>query len=123
VPFEALLDYPLASTPLSQEVARLLVDHYGSRANPTKLITLECEEIASLMDVVSQTDAIYLGILGAARQGLADGLLVALDMAPPFRGSARLALITLAGRSELPVMSVFRSFVARQMPQAASIES
>lgn len=111
VPFEALLDYPVASTPLSQEVARLLVDHYGPRANPAQLTTLQCEEIASLIDVVRQTDAIYIGIVGAARQGLADGSLQALTMDPPFRGSARLALITLAGRTELPVMSVFRSFV------------
>jgi hypothetical protein len=44
-------------------------------------------------------------------------------MDPPFLGGARLALITLAGRSELPVMSVFRSFVARQMPLASRIES
>lgn len=111
VPFEALLNYPVASTPLSQEVARLLVDHYGPRANPAQLITLQCEEIASLIDVVCQTDAIYIGILGAARQGLTEGSLQALTMDPPFRGSARLALITLAGRTELPVMSVFRSFV------------
>ena len=106
-----------------RQVARLLVNHYGPRANPAQLTTLQCEEIASLMDVVSQTDAIYLGIVGAARQGLADGSLVALDMDPPFLGGARLALITLAGRTELPVMSVFRSFVAQQMPQTASIES
>ena len=111
VPFEALLDYPVASTPLSQEVARLLVDHYGPRANPAQLITLQCEEIASLIDVVRQTDAIYIGIVGAARQCLAEGSLQALTMDPPFRGSARLALITLAGRTELPVMTVFRSFV------------
>mgnify|MGYP000311211281 FL=1 len=111
VPFEALLNYPVASTPLSQEVARLLVDHYGPRANPAQLITLQCEEIASLIDVVCQTDAIYIGIVGAARQGLTEGSLQALTMDPPFRGSARLALITLAGRTELPVMSVFRSFV------------
>ena len=111
VPFEALLDYPVASTPLSQEVARLLVDHYGPRANPAQLITLQCEEIASLIDVVCQTDAIYIGIVGAARQGLTEGSLQALTMDPPFRGSARLALITLAGRTELPVMTVFRSFV------------
>ena len=123
VPFEALLDYPVASTPLSQEVARLLVDHYGPRANPAQLVTLQCEEIPSLIDAVRQTDAVYLGIVGAARQGLADGSLVALDMDPPFRGAARLALVTLAGRTELPVMSVFRSFLNRQMPQAALIES
>lgn len=115
VPFDALLNYPVASTPLSQEVARLLVDHYGPRANPEQLTTLQCEEIASLIDVVRQTDAIYLGIVGAARQGLADGSLVVLNMDPPFRGTARLALITLAGRTELPVMSVFRSFVKNSL--------
>lgn len=111
VPFEALLAYPVASTPLSQEVARTLVDHYGPRANPAQMTTLQCEEIASLIDVVCQTNAIYLGIVGAARQGLADGTLVELALDPPFRGGARLALITLAGRTELPVMKVFRQFV------------
>ena len=33
----------------------------------------------------------------------------------PFRGGARLALITLAGRTELPVMAVFREFVSSQL--------
>jgi DNA-binding transcriptional LysR family regulator len=111
VPFEAVLAYPIASTPLSQEVARTLVDHYGPRANPAQMTTLQCEEISSLIDVVQQTDAIYLGIVGAARQGLADGTLVELSMDPPFRGGARLGLITLAGRTELPVMQVFKQFV------------
>lgn len=115
VPFDALLAYPMASTPLSQEVARIMVDHYGPRANPAHMTTLQCEEIPSLIDVVQQTDAIYLGILGAARQGLASGSLVELAMDPPFRAGALLALITLAGRTELPIMSVFREFVARQL--------
>lgn len=115
VPFDSLLDYPVASTPLSQEVARIMVDHYGPRADPAQLTTVQCEEISSLIDVVRQTNAIFLGIVGAARQGLADGTLVELAMDPPFRGGARLALITLAGRTELPVMAVFREFVSSQL--------
>lgn len=115
VPFDALLSYPVASIPLSQEIGRLLVDHYGPRANPLQMTTLQCEDIASLIEVVRQTDAIYLGIVGAARQELAKGNLVELAMGVPLRAQARLALITLAGRTELPVMSVFRSFVQRQM--------
>ena len=111
LPFDALLAYPIASIELSQEVARLLVDHYGPQANPAQMTTLQCEDIASLLDVVGQTDAIYLGIVGAARAGLAQGRLVELPMQIPLKGQARLALITLAGRTELPVMSVFRSFV------------
>jgi DNA-binding transcriptional LysR family regulator len=115
VPFDALLAYPMASTPLSQEVARILVDHYGPRANPAQMATLQCEDIASLIDVVRQTDAVFLGIMGAARQGLAEGSLVELSLAPPFLAGARLGLFTLAGRTELPVMAVFRAFVKTQL--------
>ena len=93
------------------EVARILVDHFGPRANPAQMTNLQCEDIASLIEVVRQTDAIYLGIVGAAREGLADGSLVELPLDPPFQGGARLGLITLAGRTELPVMAVFREFV------------
>jgi DNA-binding transcriptional LysR family regulator len=113
--FDALLAYPIASIELSQEVARLLVDHYGPQANPAQMTTLQCEDIASLLDVVGQTDAIYLGIVGAARAGLAQGRLVELPMQIPLKGQARLALITLAGRTELPVMSVFRAFVQNHL--------
>jgi DNA-binding transcriptional LysR family regulator len=115
LPFDALLSYPIASIQLSQEVARLLVDHYGPQANPAQMTTLQCEDIASLLDVVSQTDAIYLGIVGAAREGLIQGRLVELPMQIPLKGQARLALITLAGRTELPVMSVFRAFVQNHL--------
>jgi DNA-binding transcriptional LysR family regulator len=115
LPFDALLSYPIASIQLSQEVARLLVDHYGPQANPAQMTTLQCEDIASLLDVVDQTDAIYLGIVGAAREGLTQGRLVELPMQIPLKGQARLALITLAGRTELPVMSVFREFVQNHL--------
>ena len=49
--FEDLLAYPMASIPLSEEVARILVAHYGARADPHRLTSLECEDIASLIDV------------------------------------------------------------------------
>jgi DNA-binding transcriptional LysR family regulator len=115
VPFEALLSYPLASIQLSQEVARLLVDHYGPQANPAQMTTLQCEDIASLLDVVGQTDAIYLGIVGGAREGLAQGRLVELSLRMPLKAEARLGLITLAGRTELPIMSVFRDFIQKHL--------
>lgn len=115
VPFKALLDYPIASIPLSDEVARILVDRYGPEADPARMTTLKCEEISSLLDAVRQTDAVYLGILGAARQDLAQGRLVVLNVTPPLQSSAHLAMVSLAGRSELPVMTEFREFVTRQL--------
>jgi DNA-binding transcriptional LysR family regulator len=115
VPFEALQGYPVASTPLSDEVARILVAHYGPRADPAQMTTLQCEEISSLLDTVRQTDAIFLGILGAARHDLAQGHLVVLDVVPKLDSGAHLAMVTLAGRTELPVMAEFRQFVDQQL--------
>jgi len=122
VPFESLLAYPIASTPLSDEVARILVGHYGPKADPAQMTTLQCEEIASLIDTVRQTDAVYLGIVGAARAELASGRLVELAMTPPFRSGARLALVTLCGRTELPIMDEFRRFVKLHLTDADDLE-
>jgi len=118
VPFERLLAYPIASTPLSDEVARIMVAHYGPKADPAQMTTLQCEEIASLIDTVRQTDAVYLGILGASRAERAHGSLVELVMEPPFCSGARLALVTLSGRTELPVMEEFRRFVKVNLSDA-----
>lgn len=117
VSFDDLLAWPIASTPLSAEVARTLVARYGPRADPAQLTTLQCEEIASLVDTVCQTDAVFLGILGAVREPLDRGELVQLQMQPPLDSGARFALITLAGRTELPVMAEFRQFVADRFAQ------
>ncbi len=121
VKFEALLDYPMASSPLSPEVSRIMVEHYGAQADPAAMITLQCEDLASLIAVTRQTDAVFLGILGAAQAELTSGDLFELKMEPPFRSGARLSLITLAGRSELPIMAEFRRFVAAHLTDREAI--
>lgn len=115
VPFKALRSWPVASIPLSEEVARILVARYGAMADPGELTTLQCEEIPSLLQTVQQTDAIYLGILGAARQELLRGELVQLSVLPRLDAGAVLGMVTLAGRTEPPVMRVFRDFVVRML--------
>jgi len=117
VTFDDLLAYPIASTPLSAEVARMLVERYGPRADPGLLTTLQCEEIASLIDTVCQTDAVFLGILGAVQDRLDRGELVQLAVQPTFNSGARFALITLAGRTELPILAEFRRFVTERFAQ------
>lgn len=106
-----VLAYPLASTPLSDEVARMLVTTYGPQADPQQMTTLRCEEVASLIDTVARTDAVFLGVLGAARAGLEDGSLSVLPMQPPMQGGARFAHVSLLGRTQAPVMALFRRFV------------
>ena len=122
VPFAALLAYPVASIPLSEEVARMLVSRYGAQADPATLISLQCEDIASLLDTVRQTDAVYLGILGAAREALRCGDLVVLPLLPQLDACALLGLVTLAGRTELPVMQVFRAWLAMLLGQDGRTE-
>jgi len=113
VSLEDLQRYPIASTPLSDQVARLLVEQYGPAADPQLMVSLQGEEVDSLIAAVERSQAVYLGILAAAREGLAAGRLVELKLQPPLRAQARFAYITLQGRTEAPAMSWFRAFVAR----------
>lgn len=107
--------FPLASTPLSDEVARLLVSQYGSEAHPAQAVSLECNDIESLVDVVERTDAVLLGVLATARERIDAGAVVVLPVRPVMRATARFGYVTLKGRSEAPAMSILRDFIAQRM--------
>jgi DNA-binding transcriptional LysR family regulator len=106
-----VLRFPVASTPLSDEVARLLVDQYGLLANPAEMVALRCDDVTSLIAAVAQTDAVFLGVIATTRHGLDDGSLVELAVKPKLLATARFAYVTLAGRTEAPAMDYFRQFV------------
>jgi len=106
-----VLRYPVASTPLSDEVARNMVNQYGLQANPAEMVALRCDDVASLVSTVAQTDAIFLGVIAATRAGLEDGSLVELNLKPKLSARARFAYVTLAGRTEALAMAYFRKFV------------
>jgi DNA-binding transcriptional LysR family regulator len=103
--FKDLLAYPMASIPLSDEVARVLVERYGPQAHPGQCVTLRCEEIPRLVEVVRETDAVLLSIRAAAPA------LVELTLSPSMNATARFGLATLAGRSEVPMMAELRALV------------
>lgn len=115
VSFAQLMAYPVATTPLSDEVARMLVAHYGPGADPARMAALVCEDVGSLLDAVVETDAVFLGVLAAARSGIEAGTLAELRVAPPLAAGARFAYVRLAGRTEAPVMQVLRRFVAERL--------
>jgi DNA-binding transcriptional LysR family regulator len=110
-----VLAWPVATTPLSGEVARLLVEQLGPGADPDAMATLRCEDLGSLVETVSRTDAVMLGIVAAAREAIAAGTLREIVLYPPVNVAARFAYVTLAGRTEAPVMRIFRSFVRERM--------
>jgi DNA-binding transcriptional LysR family regulator len=100
--FAALRRFPIASTPLSDEVARILVEHYGPEAHPEVCVTLRCEEIASLVEVARKSDSVLLAIRASAPD------LVELPLKPALTAKARFGLVTLAGRAEPPSLSILR---------------
>lgn len=100
--FDALRQFPIASTPLSDEVARILVERYGPAAHPDECVTLRCEELPSLVDVVRRSDAVLLAVRASALD------LVELALTPSFDSTARFGLVTLAGRAEAPALPIVR---------------
>lgn len=109
VGFEALLAYPIASTPLSDEVARVLVERYGPRGHPSQLVTLRCEEIPSLVDVARHSDAVLLAIRAAAPD------LVELPVQPALNAQARFALVTLRRRTEPAGLALLRTLMTQRL--------
>lgn len=103
--FDDLLAYPIASTPLSDEVARVLVERYGPRAHPDLCVTLRCDELPSLVDVARQSDTVLLAIRAAAPD------LVELKMQPALAATARFGLVALRRRTEPPGLAAVRSLM------------
>ncbi|RVU43742.1 LysR family transcriptional regulator [Rubrivivax rivuli] len=107
--FDTLRQYPIASTPLSEEVARTLVERYGPGAHPTECVTLRCEEIPSLVEVVRHSDAVLIAIRAAAPD------LVELPLRPALNATARFGIVTLARRAEPPALPLVRKLVTELM--------
>lgn len=104
--FDEVLRFPVAATPLSDEVARMLVDRYGPRAHPDACVTLRCDEIQSLVDVARHSDTVLLAIRAAAQD------LVELKMNPPLAATARFGLVTLRRRTTPPALEVVQALMA-----------
>jgi DNA-binding transcriptional LysR family regulator len=109
--FDALRQFPIASTPLSDEVARTLVERYGPVAHPTECVTLRCEDIPSLVEVVRHSDAVLIAIRAAAPD------LVELALKPALNATARFGIVTLTRRAEPPALPIVRKLVAELMSE------
>lgn len=120
--FEDLVQYPLISSNVSDDVARILVECYGANANPQHWLHIASDEIGALIAAVQRSDAIFLGMLASARELLAEGALVELELKPDAGLSVQLAFITLEGRTEPPALKLVRDFCLElaQAEEAAS---
>lgn len=111
VSFADLQRYPIASTTISHDVARSMVEAYGPAAHPDEFVTLCCEDIPNLLEAVCNSDAIYMGALAPGRGLVAKQALQPLSM---WAGSyaLRFALVRLAGRSVSPLFTQVRALIA-----------
>lgn len=92
--FRDLSAFPVASTPLSEETARLLVERYGESSHPDVIVKLNSDEISHLVQVTEQTDSILLAIRAAAPN------LIELPVQPALKVKARFGLVTVANKAE-----------------------
>lgn len=106
VSLDEVLAYPVASTPLSDEVARMLIGRYGPQANPDDMVTLRSDETLTIVEVARRSHAIVL-TAHAAAEGL-----VPLDMTPALDATARFGLVTLSQRQEAPALRILREWLA-----------
>ena len=97
-----LMAYPIASTPLSDEVARMLMARYGPQANPDDLVTLRCDETMSIVDVARRSNAVVLTVVAVAAD------LVRLDVTPELNATARFGLVTLSRQQAAPALRIVR---------------
>lgn len=114
VSFDQLRAHPIASTPLSDEVARVLVERYGPDAHPAHCVTLRCEELPSLVELTRHSDTVLIAIRAVASD------LVELTMKPPLNASARFAIVTLTGRSEAPALQIVRRLIQELLREAGA---
>jgi len=114
LPFAKLLEYPMASTPLSDELARLLVSHYGESAHPNVMIRLASDEIHDLIEVALVSDTVVLAARAAGSQ------LSVLKVEPELKASAKYAIVSVKKRSNA-VLHEPMTQVIREIFQKSSL--
>jgi hypothetical protein len=101
--FADLLAWPIAATPLSEQVAAVMMERYGPEAHPQVCVTLRGDDLAGLVEAVAGSDAVLIAVRGAAPS------LAELRIDPPLEATARFGLVTLAGRSPPPALALLRA--------------
>lgn len=102
-----VLAYPVASTPLSEEVARALIARYGNAANPDRMVSLRCDETLSIVELARREDIVVLTICVATTD------LVRLNIKPALNASGQFGLVTLNRRQDSPAVGIVRQQLGR----------
>jgi DNA-binding transcriptional LysR family regulator len=111
VNLDQMLKYPMASTPLSDELARILVERYGQRAHPESMVKYTSDEISHLMEVAKSSDTIVLAIQACGPE------LVELNLKPALNANAKFGLVTMANKDEVNFLSEIKKIMHQVFAQ------
>lgn len=106
--------YPIAGTEISPDTARKMVARFGAQAHPQQLLSLRSEDVPSLLALAAVSDVVYMGVIAAARQQLADSLLRTVRFDAAGFESA-FCLVRLNGRTEPSGLAVLRRVVQQHL--------
>lgn len=109
ISLQDLEKYPIASIQLSDEIQRLLIDIYGSQANADRLFNIKCSEISSLVEVALSSNVVLFAVRKSAPE------LEVLKVSPAFNAVAKFGWVTIANRTESPLLSHIRKFIEEDL--------
>lgn len=115
--FDDIIKFPLVSTALSDETARGLLDSAGHGRHPNELLHVECQDISRLLEVVRNTDAIFLGVIVSAKEAIRQKELVELKVDLPIEIGGQFVFVTLANRTKSPILHIAQK-VCRELCDA-----
>ncbi len=110
VSLDQILKYPIASTPLSDELARILVERYGENAHPESMVKYTSDEISHLIEVAQSSDTIVLAIQACGPT------LVELNLKPALNANARFGLVTIANKAEGSFLNEIKKVMHQVFP-------
>ena len=110
VRFDDLNQYPIACTSISEEVGRAMVAQFGPAAHPSLFVTLRSEDISGLLNVIAESDAIFLGALAATMEKVKQGELFSLPVNTE-GFDLSVGLVRLAGRTDPLALAAVRQLV------------
>lgn len=117
VSFADISMYPVACTPISDEVARLMVSAFGPDAHPNQLVTLCSDDIHSMLEASSQSDALFLGVVATGQAFIRRGKLERIPFATPGLDT-QFALVRLNRQLETASFAPIRQLMKRLLKDA-----
>lgn len=107
-----LLQYPILSTAVSDEVARLTEAHFNLQRDIRSWTVVESEELEPLIAAVARSDAIFFGVTAAAKVLIAAGKLQTLSIENSMNLSIPVSIVRLSSKGDSRLFDIVKEFAS-----------